>query len=42
MFDARVKGKQTRSLYKSKKQVSSSRVLELIHIDFFEMAKIWS
>ena len=31
--EACVKGKQSRSSFKSKKQVTSSRVLELLHID---------
>ncbi|KAH0683294.1 hypothetical protein KY289_021046 [Solanum tuberosum] len=37
--DVCVKGKQTRSSFKPKKQVSSSRALELIHMDLYGMRK---
>ncbi|KAH0682508.1 hypothetical protein KY290_023330 [Solanum tuberosum] len=40
--DACVKGKQIRSSFKQKKQVSSSRVLELIHMDLCGPVKIQS
>jgi len=40
--DACVKGKQTRSSFKPKKQVSSSRVLELMHMDLCGPVKIQS
>ncbi|XP_049381315.1 uncharacterized protein LOC125845854 [Solanum stenotomum] len=40
--DACVKGKQTRSSFKPKKQMSSSRALELIHMDLCGHVKIQS
>ncbi|CAN1215725.1 Retrovirus-related Pol polyprotein from transposon TNT 1-94, partial [Linum perenne] len=38
--DACVKGKHTRSTFKSKPVISSSRILELIHVDLFGPANV--
>ena len=40
--DACVKGRQKRSSFKSKKQVSSSRILELLHMDLRGPLKVQS